>query len=291
MQLNLPAACKACGPSAVGFTVHHYLLPFYSVFHTVQGDDPDLARALAASMSDLDAPRGGRGNGGGSSGGWGRAAGGAWGGGSGHGHGDEDAELAAAIAASLADHSGPSGAAGEQQQQGGGGSAAAAQPQQQPSRVSFDLAGSGDDMDPELAAAIAASMEQQPAAGKAPAATAEQQGASAAAADAGTAPAAAEAAAAEDQPDLPELGEEPEAGSENAMEVGLRLPTGGRASRRFDRETATVGHLAAFAAQQGVAMGRHQLTLPFPRRVLADWGQSLAAAGVKNKDLVSVEPK
>lgn len=256
----------------------------------MQGDDPELARALAASMADIDAPRGGR-SGGNGGGGWGRAAGGAWPAGGGQGQGDEDAELAAAIAASLADHSGHSGAAGQQQQQqqqGGSGSTAAGQPQQQPRRVSFDLPGSGDEMDPELAAAIAASMEQ-PTAGTIPAAAAAQQGAAAAAADASTAPAAA--AAAEAQPELPELGPEPEAGSESAMEVGLRLPTGGRASRRFDREGATVGHLAAFAAQQGVAMGRHQLALSFPRRVLSDWGQNLAAAGVVHKDLVSVEPK
>lgn len=247
-------------------------------------------------MADIDAPRGGR-SGGNGGGGWGRAAGGVWPAGGGHGQGDEDAELAAAIAASLADHSGPSGTAGQQQQQqqqGGSGSTAAGQPQQQPRRVSFDLPGSGDEMDPELAAAIAASMEQ-PTAGTAPAAAAAQQGAAAAAADASTAPAAAEAAeaaaATEAQPELPELGPEPEAGSDGAMEVGLRLPTGGRASRRFDRESATVGHLAAFAAQQGVAMGRHQLALSFPRRVLSDWGQNLAVAGVVHKDLVSVEPK
>lgn len=237
-------------------------------------------------MADIDAPRGGRGNGGNGGSSWGRAAAGAWGsGGGGDGH---DAELAAAIAASLADHSGPSGTAGEQQQQQGGSSAVAEQQQQRLRRVSFDLPGSGDEMDPELAAAIAASMEQ-PATGNAPATAAAQQGAAAAAADTSTAPAAADAAA-EAQPELPELGEEPEAGSESAMEVALRLPTG-RVSRRFDRESATVGHLAAFAAQQGVAMGRHQLALSFPRRVLSDWGQSLVAAGVVHKDLVSVEPQ
>ena len=90
---------------------------------------------------------------------------------------------------------------------------------------------------------------------------------------------------------LPELGPEPEAGAEGAVEVGLRLPGGARASRRFSSASDTVGHLAAFAARQGADMGACQLAAQFPRRLFADWEQSLSEAGVGHKELVTVEAR
>ena len=79
------------------------------------------------------------------------------------------------------------------------------------------------------------------------------------------------------------------AGGAGVIEVALRLLGGGRASRRFSSGTDTVGHLAAFAAEQGADVAGCQLAAQFPRRVFADWDQSLAAAGVGNKELVTLE--
>lgn len=142
-----------------------------------------------------------------------------------------------------------------------------------------------DGEDPELAAAIAASFSPQAGAcepeqqqqGEQPQAPARQQG--------GEEQAAAALAA-----QLPELPAEPEAGGEGVVEVAVRLPGGCRASRRFSA-VHTVGHLAAFAASQGADMAACQLALQFPRRVLSDWGQSLGAAAVGDKQLVALEPK
>lgn len=236
--------------------------------HARQGDDPELAGALAASLADH--PDG--------SGSGARPARGAWGAPrvlpALHGD-DEDADLAAAIAASLA---------------GGGGKPQPARPMQAGSTEADDVMhGDGDDEDPELAAAIAASLEHQqeaqlpgqPAAGKQPAAqrTAE------------AVPTEQQAAAPAPVQQLPELGEEPAAGAEGAIEVALRLPGGGRASRRFRAAEDTVGHLAAFAVAQGADLTRRrcQLAAGFPRRALADWAASLAAAGIGHKELVTVE--
>ena len=211
-----------------------------------QGDDPSLARALAASLAHGDGSRP-------HSRSYGGAAGSA-------AAADEDADLAAAIAASLADHQGPPPQQEQQQQQ-------AASPR------SVAAGGLQDDEDAELAAAIAASM--QPAGEQQGKQQQQQQ---------------EEAAAAPASMQLPALQAEPEAGAEGCVEVALRLP-GGRVSRRFHGGSDTVGHLAAFAAASGADMAACQLALQFPRRLLGDWEQTLAAAGVEDKQLVAVEPK
>jgi hypothetical protein len=68
-------------------------------------------------------------------------------------------------------------------------------------------------------------------------------------------------------------GIEPPAGAPGALELGLRLPDGRRATRRFEAGQ-TVGHLAAFAAQQGADMGRHHLARQFPRQASAGAGRT-----------------
>lgn len=231
------------------------------------GGDDTLARALAASLADSDRPRSRH------AGAWGAAPPGA-------AADDEDADLAAAIAASLADGAGGPPSNQQQEQEG--------QQQQGEVPMSEDLTtdfgapdGSGDDMDAELAAAIAASLSQP--------ATADEE--------APAVPAGEQQQQQQQQVtkapalQLPELASEPEAGAEGAVEVALRLPGGGRASRRFSAASDCVGHLAAFAAEAGADMAACQLSLQFPRRVLGDWEQSLDAAGVGHKVLVTVEPK
>lgn len=191
-------------------------------------------------------------------------------------HGDdEDADLAAAIAASLAHGS-------------GSGDPAQARQQQAAPAPADDAMPVDDDEDPELAAAIAASLQHQQ---EAQPAAEEPAGAERVTALPPAAPAEQHAASTAPVQRLPELGAEPEAGEEGAIEVALRLPGGGRASRRFRAAHDTVGHLAAFAAVQraDVAGGRCQLAAGFPRRVLADWDASLADAGVGHKELVTVE--
>ncbi|KAL4859518.1 putative ataxin-3 [Chlorella vulgaris] len=245
-----------------------------------RADASDLARALAASLADGDA------SGGGSS---------RFGGGSaGAAADDEDADLAAAIAASLADGHGP-GSRQQQQQEG-----QMEQQQQVPGSPRSVAAGfGGEAQDPELAAAIAASLDpprepsqpqqlqQQPQ---------QDQDAATRLGQATPLPVpvqeTAAAAAPQSSAQLPELQAEPEAGLQGVVEVALRLPEGGRrASRRFFASSDTVGHLAAFAAEQGADMSKCQLALQFPRAVLSDYGQSLEAAGVGNKQLVAVEPR
>lgn len=157
----------------------------------------------------------------------------------------------------------------------------------------------GEEQDPELAAAIAASLDpprepsqpqqrqQQPQ---------QHQDAATRLGEATPLPIpvheTAAAAAPQSSAELPELQAEPEAGLQGVVEVALRLPEGGRrASRRFFASSDTVGHLAAFAAEQGADMSRCQLALQFPRAVLSDYRLSLEAAGVGNKQLVAVEPR
>jgi ataxin-3 len=93
-------------------------------------------------------------------------------------------------------------------------------------------------------------------------------------------------------PPLFDLGKEPTAGTADCIEIGVKLPTGERKSRRFLRNTDTVGHVAAFAASfGGFEMSRHRLALSFPRRVLENLELSLDEANVGDKDVVFVEPK
>jgi hypothetical protein len=206
------------------------------VWAGLQGDDPELARALAASLADAD---GSGGSGRPASRGFGAAA--AASGGGAPTAADDEADLAAAIAASLADSQPPPPQQPQQQDE---------QQQLQKQREEPGLAGDQQEQ-----------QEKQAAAAPAPAVV------------------------------LPELGPEPEAGAEGAVEVGLRLPGGARASRRFSSASDTVGHLAAFAAQQGADMGACQLAAQFPRRLFADWEQNLSEAGVGHKELVTVEAR
>lgn len=165
-------------------------------------------------------------------------------------HNDEDADLAAAIAASLAEHS------QQPQEQAGAGTSAAA--------AGAGLGGGGQEEwhDPTLEAAIRASLQQHaPPAEPAPASTQQEQQ------QEGAEP----AAAGEAQPALPQLSDEPEAGSEGEIEVGLRLPDGARVTRRFLAAEHTLGHVAALAAAQGVDMRQHRLAQRFPRRVGEVW--------------------
>jgi Ataxin-3 len=135
--------------------------------------------------------------------------------------------------------------------------------------------GSDDDENIELAAAIAASMEQHTAAD--------------AAEPASVAPAAVEASSSlPPAPALPELGPEPEEG-DGTVELALRLPDGQRRSRRFRRAEDTVGHVAAFAAACGIDVARHCLAMAFPRRVLDDFSRTLASVGVGGKEVLTVE--
>jgi ataxin-3 len=175
---------------------------------------------------------------------------------------DEDADLAAAIAASLADQPGQ---------------------QEQNSPRSVAAATAHDDVEEsKLAAAIALSLgqpavqeRQQP----------EQQ-------QHQQQQAGQEVEQARLPPvQLPELAPEPEAGAEGAVEVALRLPGGARIRRRF-RASDPVGQLAAAAAAHGADMVACRLALTFPRRLLDDWAASLEAAGLAGKQrlLVTVEP-
>lgn len=251
--------------------------------HLQGGDDPDLARALAASLAEHE-------DAGGPSTQQLR-------GGSAAMHDDHDADLAAAIAASLAEHAASQG--GPPPVAGPGGIA--------------DLEAAGcTPAPPQLAEEPAAE-----AAGQA-AASGQAAGASEAAAGGVAAAAGQAAAAGEEGPPLPELGRwcwwqparvprhllvhlpgspllclcqlslrthpsvsfnsnfylrrlaagpEPEAGQPGVVEVGLRLPDGSRHTRSFSRESDTVGHLAALAAAQGFDMAIHRLALRFPRKV------------------------
>jgi len=64
-----------------------------------------------------------------------------------------------------------------------------------------------------------------------------------------------------------------------------------RLQRRF-RSSDTVGGVAAYVgAVAGVDMSRHCLATAFPRQQLRDLGVTLAAAGVKDKEALSVEPR
>jgi ataxin-3 len=90
---------------------------------------------------------------------------------------------------------------------------------------------------------------------------------------------------------LPELNEEPSAeNTADTIEIGVKLPTGKRKSRRFIASTDTVGHIAAFAVSCGVDMARSRLSLSFPRRVLDNLELTLAEANVNDKDVVFIEP-
>ena len=73
--------------------------------------------------------------------------------------------------------------------------------------------------------------------------------------------------------------------------LAIRVPAGTRLQRRF-RETDTVGAVAAFVGSAaGVDMNRHCLAAAYPRRQLREYAVTLLAAGVKDKEALSVEPR
>ena len=85
--------------------------------------------------------------------------------------------------------------------------------------------------------------------------------------------------------------DEPSVGEPGVLLLAFRAPSGVRLQRRF-RGSDTVGGVAAFvAAQAGLDMSRHCLAAAYPRRQLRDLGLTLAAAGVKDKEALSVEPR
>ena len=90
-------------------------------------------------------------------------------------------------------------------------------------------------------------------------------------------------------PSLPQLDPEPGFDTDGVIEVGLKLPSGERRSRRFNSNDK-VAHLAAFVAVEcGTDMNNHRLAMTFPRRVLDNLEQTLGEAGLANKDIVIVE--
>jgi Ataxin-3 len=186
--------------------------------------DAELQRVLAASRQDMLDSQDGQGGGDGSM------------------EGVEDADLAAAIAASLADNN------GQQQQQEDPGDLI--------SRDQEIIKEKEEPTDTEEAATGVVGV----------------------------------AGAGAPSTSLPELGEEPTAGTADAIEIGVKLPTGERKSRRFIATTDTVGHVAAFAASLGVNMKIHRVALSFPRRVLEKLEISLVEAKLNDKDLVFIEP-
>lgn len=158
----------------------------------------------------------------------------------------------------------------------------------------IDGGGMGQNEDADLAAAIAASLQDHAArptttdkgseAGVEPAEGDGSKGVTVAAAgglDDG-APAMARS-----KLDLPQLDDEPPAG-DNVAEIVLRLPSGERRSRRFALGN-TVGHVAAFAAAAGVDMALHQLATAFPRRVLRQLESTLEESELKGRQLLHVE--
>ena len=85
------------------------------------------------------------------------------------------------------------------------------------------------------------------------------------------------------------LPREPAADEAGAIQLALRLPNGTRTMRYF-LATDTAEAVAAVAAAAGVDMQRHLLTSGFPPRELSPRDATLAALGVSDKALISVQP-
>jgi ataxin-3 len=218
------------------------------------GEDPELRRALAASMGEVadgwaaDRSGGGGGGSGGGGGGGGAAyarspVGGA------SGVEDEDEALARAIAASLDE---PQAKRRERVPPG-------APPAPPPD---------AEEADPELAAALAASL-----------APATAPPSVAVAVPVAAAPAAP-----------PALPREPDASEPGALQLALRLPSGVRATRFFLASDTLAAVAAAVQQAHGVDMRAHALTAGFPPRALAPPTATLAELGVTHKSVVSVTP-
>ncbi|KIY96965.1 Ataxin-3 [Monoraphidium neglectum] len=227
----------------------------------------------------------------------------------GSGGADEDPELAAALAASLADHmaasqGGASGSggtgrrgSGSQGFNGDGGLAVGVGVGGGAGAGSLGRGGSGgveDDEDYDLAAALAASMEDQQAHGGGGGDGTDGAGTAAAAAAVEGAPSQSAAGAAEPVVAVPD---EPEEGAVGVLTIALRLHD--RVVTRRWRATDTVDQLRAFAALQlgataprgGLAGGggsQVALSTQFPRRTLEDGAAALGDAGVEDRSLLNV---
>lgn len=203
--------------------------------------------------------------------------------------GDEDPELAAALAASLEDHTAAHGSAAGPSHGGCSGTALGAGASTSGSGAAFGAVGRpgggsyGEEEDPEMAAALAASWEEHHAEGVAAAAVAGE----AATGKAGASEAAAAGDGAEEKVQVPD---EPEEGLAGVLMVGLRLRDGRVVTRRW-RATDTVDQLRAFASLQlngGGGGGGVVLSTQFPRRVLEGGAVALADAGVEDRSVVTV---
>jgi hypothetical protein len=212
-------------------------------------------------------------------------------------HAEDDPELAAAIAASLQDAggagrgpTGPSYAAIAAAAAAAGGAGHHHTGSDGPPSVdgSWQMVGGEDEEDPELAQALALSMEEaQRAAGsqqqtrgtpppgssssrQATPAAEQQQQAGASSGAAGTPP-----------PPAPQVSvpEEPPEGGQGVLSLALRLPSGQRCCRRF-LSLHTVGEVAAYAAQEAGLAGSQRVSLStaFPVQVrgwYAGWRHTL----------------
>ncbi|KAF6259414.1 ataxin-3 [Scenedesmus sp. NREL 46B-D3] len=205
---------------------------------------------------------------------------------------DEDSDLAAAIAASMQDYSvGGAGPSNANTSSGGAGPSQAAAAHQAADAAADDVglaqqfgvadagAAGGDfgfeDDDPELAAALAASLEDhqqsQQQQGQQDHHEQEQQ----------------------EQQAAVQIPEEPAEGAEGGFTIAFRLPSGGRLSRRFNSSDC-VAVLQAWVAQQllqGGEMRQGQavvLSTQFPKKQLQA-EQELCAAGVEDRSMLSVQ--
>jgi hypothetical protein len=201
---------------------------------------------------------------------------------------DEDADLAAAIAASMQDYSaGGAGPSSNPNTSSGAGPSYAAV-----ARQAADEAATGDvglaqqfgvadadaggdfgfeDDDLELAAALAASLEEHQQSQQQQEQQQQQQ----------------------EQEAAVEVPEEPAEGVEGVVTVAFRLPTGSRLSRRFSVKDS-VAVLQAWVAQQLLQGGemkkgqRVTLSTQFPKKQLQP-EEELYAAGVEDRSMLSVQ--
>lgn len=91
--------------------------------------------------------------------------------------------------------------------------------------------------------------------------------------------------------------DEPEEGSEGALTVGFRLPSGGRLLRRFHKAD-TVSALAAFVAHHLATQGelgarQHvELSTQFPAKIFShDMQDRLEAVGIEDRSMLNVAVK
>ena len=190
--------------------------------------------------------------------------------------GNEDADLNAAIAASL----------GVDAEKGGDDAIAA----------SLETSGLDDDMmeDPELAAAIAASLNESNKTSTGSADEARTGDASSARMSAGKRSfeeADAVDASLATPTRLPP--DEPPADTEGCLSLAFRLPDGSRLGPRRFLPSHTVGDLESFLSVSSTWMDarRHVLASQYPPSTLDDASVSLALAGVRDKDILVVRTR